>query len=106
MSGKVGKVVELFRKLGENEFKEIANIDLDNGFTAEVGYAYKNGRGSYQIRLRYGITTLLKVRNSEEFEQIKKVIEFISKKKEILEALDQLNERPSRRVISSDAIEL
>jgi len=106
MSEKVEKLVEVLKGFGENEFKEIGNVELENGYVPEVGYAYKNGRGSYQLRIRYGITTILKIRNSEEFKQIKEFIKFLEKNKHVLEALDKLNERPTRRTVSTDAIEL
>ena len=103
---KVEKLKELLRSLGENEFREVANIDVDGDYTVEIGYAFKNGRGSYQIRLRRGITNVLKIRNSIEFENMKALIDFLDKHRYILEVLDELNQPTVRRTVSSDAVEL
>jgi len=100
---KVEEIVEKLSKLGENESYELSVVDmLEKPYTAEIGYYGKEGRCSYQIKIRYGINQLLKIRNFTDFEQIKTVIEFLDKNKHYLEALDKLNgnkktSRASRR---------
>jgi len=93
---KVNKLIDELKKLGENE-SYIINLNINNGYSVEVGYFAKNGKGKYAIRLKYGITTILKIRNTDEFENIKKLIKFLEEKKEILEALDKLNSSGSSK---------
>ena len=65
--------------------------ELESPYLAEMGYYGKEGRCSYQIKVRYGINQILKIRNSNDFEAIKTVIEFLDKNRHYLEALDRLN---------------
>ena len=103
---KVEKLVSQLESLEENKFKEVSNISLDDGYSVEVGYAFKNNRGSYQLRVRYGITTLLKIRNSTEFKQLKKLVEFLEKNKHVLYALDKLNRIEKSTSRGKDFIEI
>lgn len=103
----VKEVKEKLKRLGENE--EIVlrcEYELETNYTARVGYFAKNGRGSYAIRVRYGINTLLKIRNSDDFNAIKEVIRYIEENSYILKALDELNaSRTARKArIVDDAI--
>jgi len=89
---RVEKLVERLKGLGENESLPMrATESLDEGFTAEIGYYGKNNRGSYQIKLKYGITGLLKIRNKTDFENIKTLVEFLEKNPEYIKAIEQLN---------------
>ena len=98
MSNKiVNKLINELKKLNDNE-AYVIGVDVSDGYTTEIGYFAKNGRGKYAIRLRYGITTLLKIRSQEEFENIKKIVELLEEKKELLEALNKLNNSSSNKV--------
>jgi len=106
MAGK-NSIVEKLKKLGENESltmrisEELEEIDVY--FHAEMGFFAKNGKGSYAIRVMYGRTPLLKIRNKAEFEAIKTIIDYLAKNPEYVEALEKLNgkreERRSRKAV-------
>ena len=89
---KVEEIIKKLEVLGENESYELSVTDeLEPPYLVEMGYYGKEGRCSYQIKMRYGINQLLKIRSTNDFEAIKTVIEFLSKNKHYLEALDRLN---------------
>ena len=94
-NGRVKEIVERLKKLGENESLSMKISDeleeIDVYFTAEMGYFAKNGKGSHAIRVLYGRTPLLKIRNKVEFEAIKMLINYLEKNPEYVEALDRLN---------------
>jgi len=101
--GVVEEIVEKIRNLGENEAKPMkVSTELPSEFRAEIGYFARNERGSYQIRVRYGITTLMKIRNKDDFEAIKKVIEYLEKNQHYIEAIEKLNGNGRRRRIVED----
>ena len=89
---KIEEVLSVLKELGENENVEMEFTDnLEKNYFAEIGYFVKEGRGSYAIRMRYGRTTILKIRNMEEFEQIKALINYLDKNRHYVEAVEQLN---------------
>jgi len=101
---KVNGIVERLEKSKENESLIMkASEQLEDGYTAEIGYyKSKNGKnGSYQIKLKYGLTGLLKIRNKTEFEQIKKLIDFLSKNPEYVDAVERLNGGKPRKTVKS-----
>lgn len=91
----VEELVRMLSELGENESVLMRITDeleeIDTWFRAEMGYFAKNNQGSYAIRLMYGRTPLLKIRNSIELEAIAKLIEHLKKNPKYIRALDQLN---------------
>jgi len=91
----VEEIVKVLGELGENEsivMKVTEELeDIDAWFKAEIGYFAKNGQGSYAIRLMYGRTPLLKIRNTMELEAIAKLVEHLKKNQKYIKALDQLN---------------
>lgn len=89
---KVGEIVERLKKLGENEDIPMRVTDeLNDPYIAKMGYFAKNGRGSFQIRIVYGINTIMKIRNREDFETIKTVINFLERNPQYIDALEELN---------------
>ena len=86
------EVLKRVKELGENEEKLVkVTSELGDGYKCTIGNYRKNNRGSFQIRVKYGINTLLKIRNTVEFEQIKRVINFLDEHPEYIKALDELN---------------
>lgn len=91
----VEEIVKELSELGENESILMKITDdleeIDPWFRAEIGFFSKNNQGSYAIRLMYGRTPLLKIRNSTEFEAIAKLVEHLKENPKYIKALNQLN---------------
>ncbi len=101
----VEEIVEKLKKLGENESITMkATRELEEPYVAEMGFFAKGGRGTYQIRLRYGITNLLKIRSRDDFEQIKRLVKFLEDNQQYVEAIEHLNPKRRARSIIEDTI--
>jgi len=98
----VDEIVSRLRNLGENEELTLkATENLENGYTATIGYYAKNNRGSYGIRLKYGINTLVKIRSKEELNNIKKLVEFLEQNPQYIQAIEELNQGKPKKTRSA-----
>ena len=90
---KVEKIVSQLKELETNDYFVLP--ETIEGYEIQVGVWAVGGRGSYAVKLRredsHPASYILKIKNREELEVVKKTIEILEQNIHVVEAINRLN---------------